>query len=184
MTNLDNLMNIKSNNSIMSLSKTLLIFYVIIASQFTGGLLGKQLKDYIEQNRIAQHTIAFILLLVLINLIGGVDDMKKVILYGLIGYTWFIFTTKLDIQWNLIIIVLLIIGYLYESNFFSDEHILLKDQVLTLEEKDRLLTKNTQYRSYIVISILIITLLGTLFYEQKKGAQYGGGFSITKFLLF
>jgi hypothetical protein len=183
---LNNIINIGSDNgSSVSLSKALLIFYVLIASQFTGGLIGKQLREYIQENRIAQHIISFIMLLVIIHLIGGVNDMKKVVIYGTIGYIWFIFTTKLDIHWNLIVILLLVIGYLYENNIFNDEQLILtKDQVLSSEEKSKIINKNKNYRSYIVVGILLTTLVGTLLYEQKKGVQYGGGFSILKYLFY
>ena len=182
-SNIINLMD-GENSSVISLSKTLLIFYVVIASQYTGNLLGKQMREFIQENRIAQHIIAFTMLLVLINLVGGVKDMKKGILYSLVGYVWFIFTTKLDIQWNLIIILLLVVGYLYESNMFNHENIISSNNVLTPEEKEKVINKNKFYRSMIVAGIIIITLIGTFLYEQKKGAQYGGGFSIKKYMFY
>jgi hypothetical protein len=168
-----------------SLSKALLIFYVIIASQYTGNLMGKQMKEFIQENRIAQHIIAFTMLLVLINLVGGVKNIGKTIIYSIIGYLWFIFTTKLDIHWNLIILCLLTIGYLYETNMFTHEYdIFYKDQVLTPEEKNKVVNKNKNIKTYIVGGLIIVTLIGSLLYEQKKGVQYGGGFSIVKYLLY
>ena len=80
---------------------------------------------------------------------------------------------------------MLVIGYLYESDMFSHEYdILNKDKVLNQEEKLKVINKNKNYKSMIVIGIILITLFGTLLYEQKKGVQYGGGFSISKYLFY
>ena len=123
--------------------------------------------------------------MVLINLIGGIYEIKKALLYTFIGYLWFIFTTKLDIHWNLIIIFSLLLAYLYESDMLKHEIDIIKTNILEYKEKNSLFEKNKNYRNYFVIGIMIITLIGTLLYERKKSVQYGGGkFSIVKYLFY
>ena len=104
MTNILNIDNLTGPNT--SMVKVLLIFYLLITTNFTDNLVSKQLKTFFEDNRLGQHVIAIIALLVLITSVGGVVDNRKAIVYTLVGYTWFIFTTKLDIHWNMIIIMI------------------------------------------------------------------------------
>lgn len=187
----NNIVNITNENiaiidnlKIYSLAKPLLLFYIIIASQYTGNLLGKQMKEFIESNRLVQHIIGFLMLATLINLTIKVEDIKKSLIYSLIGYIWFILTTKLDIHWNIITILLLLLIYLYESKLFEHELTILKDTVLNTEEKDNTIKNNNNYRIKLIIITLIITMIGSLLYQQKKSIQYGGEFSIKKYFLY
>ena len=158
-----------------SLLTALLVFYVIIASNFTNGLFSKQLKTYFEESRLAQHVIGFIMMLVLIILIGGTTNIYRALIYTLIGYTWFIFMTKLDIQWNIIILLLLLFGFLYESSLSEKEQNALKDPNLTEEQKNNIVEANNQYKTYIILLVLAFTAIGGFLYFNKKVGQYGGG---------
>ena len=174
--------NISNNNT--SLSKVLLIFYLLIATNFTDNLVSKQLKEYINNNRLVQHFIALLSLLVLITSIGGVVDSRKAILYTIIGYTWFLFTTKLDIQWNIIILLILLYGYLYENSLEKKRITSLNDKSLTEEDINRIEKNNNYIKSIIVLTAISVTIIGTLFYSNKKQIQYGGGYSFIKYLLY
>lgn len=178
---MDNILNTGS----VSLARVLLIFYVLIASNFTENLMGKQLKTFFSENRIAQHLIAFIMILVLVIIIGNVDNMKRALVYSILGYVWFIFTTKLDIQWNIIILLGLLIVFLYESNMIEQEKRIIKDQSVSEEEIEEIIRHNNRVRTYTVIGIIIITLIGAFLYLTKKKEQYGGGqFNLATFLLY
>lgn len=180
-----NLFNINYlNKSNISLSKALLIFYVVIASNFTDGLVGKQLREYIQENRMAQHLIAFIMMFVLIHMIGGIDDMVRVFAYSAIGYLWFIFTTKLDAQWNIIVLALMFMGFIYESDLHKHEVDALEDKVLSQEEKERVINNNSKIKTYIVFGVIGVTIVGTMLYAQRKQEQYGGGFNPMRFLFY
>jgi hypothetical protein len=183
--NLDNIFNINSLSSTnISLSRALLIFYIIIASQFTTGLMGKQMRNFLEESRIAQHLVGFILMLVLVMMAGNVTEVGKAVLYSIIGYVWFIFTTKLDIQWNLIIIIMLFVGFVYETNMIKKEQDIQKDHILTSSEKDKIIETNSHVKTYMVGGILLVTIIGTLLYANKKQEQYGGGFSTLNFFIY
>ena len=178
---MDNILNTDSG----SLARVLLIFYVLVASNYTHNLMGKQLQNYLEENRIAQHIIAFIMMLVLIIIVGKVKDFKKALAYSLLGYLWFIFTTKMDIQWNLIIIISLLIIFMYENNMIDKEIQSKKDVNLNDEEIKNIKNNNNEIKTYVIIGVIIITLIGMYLYINKKEGQYGGGeFDIIKFLLY
>ena len=174
--------NISNNNT--SLSKVLLVFYLLIISNFSDNLVSKQLKEYINNNRLVQHFIALLSLLVLITSVGGVVDNNKAVLYTVIGYTWFLFTTKLDIQWNIIILLILLYGYLYENSLENKRLKSLQDESLSEEDIKKIESKHNYHKSIIVLLALCITIFGTIFYSNKKQKQYGGGFSLIKYLLY
>lgn len=172
-----------SDNSIKMIA-VLLLFYVIIASNFTKNLMSKQLTSFFEENRYAQHLIGFIMMLTLIMIVGGVNKIENGILYAVIGYFWFIFTTKLDIQWNIMIIMLLLFGFIYESKLSEKENNIMNDQSLTSVQKEQIIQEHTKYKTYIIIAILSITVIGSTLYAKKKEVQYGGGFNVMQFLFY
>lgn len=170
-------------NPSISLAKALLLFYVIIASNFTKELYSGQLKDFLSSNRYAQHIMGIISMLVLIGIIGGVTNVKQLIVLSIIAYLWFILTTKLDLKWNIAIIGLLLIGYLYENSLLDKEKQLEKDPSLEKKEKKIIKKKYYDTKLIIFISILVITVIGSVLYYNKKIDQHGGNFDSLKFLV-
>jgi hypothetical protein len=185
MKDLNNILQIESlTGPGTSLSKVLLIFYLAIAGNFTSNLLSKQLRNFFEENRIAQHMIALITLLVLVIAVGGIIDTKVAIIYTIVGYIWFIFTTKLDIQWNIIIILILLIGYLYENSLDNKEKLMASDNALTNDDKRAVISRDNSMKSYIVLAAMAVTIVGTFMYSTKKHVQYGGGYNWLTYMLY
>jgi small-conductance mechanosensitive channel len=175
-----NYLNIEKPN--ISLSNALLIFYLLIASSYCNSLFAKQMKQYIENNRYVQHFIGILLLLVTIVTFGGVENTKSAILYTVIGYIWFIFTTKLDLQFNIVVLLLLAVGYLYENNLIFFDSRVKEDANITEENKKEILEKHNRIKSHIIYLILAVTFVGTLIYAYKKTHQYKDNFNIKNFL--
>lgn len=168
----------------ISIAKALLIFYVIMANQ-KSDLLGKQFKELINNNRIAQHIIAFIMMIVVINIIGGVQNTDKMLFYSTIAYVWFVLSTKVDIQWNLILILLLFVWYLYQNRTDTKRFMMDKDTGITKDIKKKFDMKNMNWNTGVVSGLITITLVGLYLYSNKKGIQYGGGkYDPIKFLLY
>ena len=185
MEDVNNILQINSvSGPTTSLSKVLLIFYLAVAGNFTNNLLSKQLRDVLEENRIAQHIIAILTLFVIITSVGGIVDTKMTIIYTVIGYTWFIFTTKLDIQWNMVIMLIILVGYMYENNLDNKEKMMVGDKSLTESDKKLIKHKDNLIKSYIVIGALTVTIIGTAMYSNKKHIQYGGGHNWLTYLLY
>jgi hypothetical protein len=173
-SHIDKILNINYlDQSNISLSKALMIFYVLVASNYTGSLLSKQLKESIENNRYAQHIIGFIMMLVIITMVGGVSDIDKTIIYSVLAYVWFIMTTKIDLHWNIIIILLMLCGYLYENKIKQKEKLLENDSSMSNGEKNKIKIKHTERKTYIVLGIVGVTAIGMYMYLTKKQNQYG-----------
>lgn len=169
----------KSN---ISLSKAILIFYLIIASNFTKDLYSGQLYDFLKTNRYAKHSIGFVTMYVIMTHFAGITDSKKALLYSTFGYLWFVFTTKLDLKWNLIIIGLMIFGAIYESNLIDKEIKSEDDEALEEKDKKKIKAENDNIKMVIAITILVITVIGTISYFNKKTVQYGGNFDTEKYI--
>lgn len=165
------------------LVKGILIFYLLIGSSYVKELYSGQMKDFLSNNRYAQHFIGFTMMLIIIGSILGVKDPKRLTVFSILGYFWFILTTKLDVHWNMAIIALLILGYLYENNLDEKEEEVKEDDNLTNEDKEKVVSNNLNIRKIIIGSVFAVTIVGTLFYSNKKLGQYGGNFDIEKFLL-
>jgi hypothetical protein len=150
----------------------LLIFYIISALSRHKTHLSVQLHEYINTNIYVQHIIACATLFILITLNNKIDTHTG-LLYTFIGYAWYILSTKLDLHWNIIIVILLFIGYMMENNNKLKYDNILNDNVLTQEQKKTLINKMDVYNTNLLIFIFCITLIGTIFYNQKKYIQYG-----------
>jgi len=166
----------------ITLSKALLLFYIVVAGNFTKNLFSGQLKDFLEQ-RWAQHTVGFITMLIIVMEFAGISKPTSAIAYSIMAYGWFILTTKLDLHWNFAIIGLLIFGYLYEYKMDKKEIATKNDPVLDEENREKILKKHKSTKTIIAMSIFIVTVLGTAQYLFKKKGQYGGGFDLDKFIL-
>lgn len=185
MSLVDNILNIHYiDDSVVSLSKVLLIFYVLVMSNLTPVLLSKQLRSFIDNNRMAQHIVGILSLIVIITAVNGNIDSRTAIIYALLGYIWFVFSTKMDLHWNIIVILLLLVGYLYENDLENKEMEMKKDKVLTENEKNDIKKNHRKNVGYIVVAILGITIIGTLLYNNKKEIQYGGGYDILRYLFY
>ncbi len=183
MGNLDKIISLKYlGKSNISISTALLIFYTLIANNFIGDLYAGQLSEFIKNNRYAKHGFGYLTMLLIIMEAGGVTDGWRASFYSLLAYSWFILTTKLDLQWNLAIIGLLIVGFMYENKMFEREKSSQEDQALEEKHRKKIRKENRQMRRIIIVSILTITIIGTVLYFRKKRVQYGGNFDVNKFL--
>lgn len=177
MEQIDNLLNVKyMKQSSISLSKVVLLFYLLIANNYTGNLLSHQFQDFMNNNRFAQHIVGFITMLVLISIIGGVTDPGTATMYSIIAYLWFIFTTKLDLSWNLLVIGIMILFLLYENTMLDKEVRSETDQALEEQDKEKIKSKHNRLKTLVAFSIIFIIIIGGSLYFNKQVVQHGGNF--------
>ena len=169
-------------NTSQKLIAVMLLFYIIIANNMTKNLISHQLTTYIEESRYVQHIIGFIIMLALIMIVGGINKIENGIAYALIGYTWFIFSTKLDVQWSIMIMLLLVFGFIYESKLEEKENNVLNDISLNDNEKEKIINNYNNHKMYVIGAIIALTVIGSTLYVNKKGVQYGGAFDTMTFI--
>ena len=112
------------------------------------------------------------------------NEQCNMIIMSLLVYVWFIMKTKLDLTWNLSILIILTMYFIYESQKVSDYNIMLRDDNLSIEKKKELLDSYNQLQSYVLLVIFGVTLTGTYLYSNEKQVQYGGGFSYFNFFFY
>lgn len=171
-----------------SMGRIVLLTYVIISSGACINLFSNNLKKSIEDNRYVQHILLFLLILSLMIMFGNPLNVHlannnefNIILMSLLVYVWFILTTKLDISWNIGILILLSIYFLYESSQINKYEIILNDGTLDKTKKEELLNSYNNLQKYVIFGIFGVTLLGTCFYANEKQIQYGGSFNYGRF---
>ncbi len=172
----------------LSIGRIILLTYVIIASSSCINLFSNDLKKSIEDNRYVQHLMLFLLIISLMTLFGNplnvnfvANNEINIILMSLLVYVWFILTTKLDISWNIGILILLTMYFLYESSQIDKYKIISNDNTLDESKKNKLLGEFNNLQNYMLAGIFGITILGTTFYANEKQIQYGGSFSYANF---
>lgn len=178
-------MNISDENNPNVLLKVLVVFYILIGSSLIQPLLSKQWRNLVENDRIIQHIIGITTLIALTTLLSdGKMDNMTIVIYSIIGYLWFVFSTKLDVHWNIIIMILLVVAFMHYSSLQQANQIVLSDKNLLPEEKLKITHKNTIDSLFFMLGIFVVTIIGVTMYSNKKEIQYGGGYSLINFLLY
>ena len=165
--------------------KVLLAFYIIIGSSLLQPLLAKQWRNFVENDRLIQHAIGITTMIAIVTFVyEGRSDYSEILMYSFIGYLWFIFSTKLDIHWNIMIMILLLAVYLYGNNIQIKNNTTDNDKILTEDEKKKIINKNNTQGLISFVGVLMFTLCGVMLYSDKKEVQYGGGYDLVNFLLY
>ena len=110
------------------------------------------------------------------------NQQINIVIMSLLVYVWFIMTTKLDLAWNIGILILLTIYFLYESKQISDFNQIAMDPQVNTKAKQEILDKYNNTQKYVLMGIFGFTVAGTLIYANEKQEQYGGGFSVERFI--
>ena len=175
--------------STYSVGRVLLLTYLILMAPSCTNLFSNSLKDLIQTNRFAQHLILLLLIITLVLMFGsplGTDISKNEtfngIIVGLLVYVFFILSTKLNYIYNIGIIIILTLYFLFESQKITDYKNILNDNILDEEKKVKIFEQFDKIQKYMLFGILGITLVGTMFYlfEKKEkfnnniGNQMGG----------
>jgi hypothetical protein len=172
-----------------SIGRIILLTYIIISSSYCVNLFSNGLKEALENNKYAQHIILILLIMALMICFGNPFSVEvtsnqqiNIVIMSLLVYVWFIMTTKLDLAWNIGILILLTIYFLYESKQVSDYNMVQTDSLIDKNKKQEILDTYVNTQKYVLMIIFGVTIVGTLIYANEKKEQYGGGFTIDKFL--
>jgi hypothetical protein len=164
--------------------KFLLALYLVQLTGLTNNTLGKQLKEYVYSNRMIQHIINVVFLIVLISMLDDQRSLTNITISSLVLYIIYIFTTKLDLQYNLLILAFALFYYFYKREVnkqirrVSDDNDIdsnLKNMIVKLDENKEMIFGS---------GLLLVLAYFVYIYVSRKSVQYGGGFSYSKFLMY
>lgn len=177
--------NKQNNKNNVSITKILLLFYMLVGTSLLQPLLSKQWVSTIKNNRLIQHAIGFSTMLTLFILIfGDQEEYSNLVLYTILGYVWFLFSTKMDIHLNLIITLLLLGNYIYTNYIKYENKKIESDNILSEDAKYHLINNNLKKDNYLMFGLMALIVGGMFMYSDKKEVQYGGGYSVINFLLY
>ncbi len=163
-----------------SLMKPLLLFYVLQLSANTNGLVNKRLTELINSNKILRHLIGFAVMVVLVSLCE-VGEIEDAIMYACVGYMLFILTSKMNGTLNVIVLLLLFIGYFYETYLRNKITKLCNDHNADEIIKVRAYEKCNGYIRYFSIFVVAIIFFGVGLYSIKKCNKYEKTFDLYNF---
>ena len=109
------------------------------------------------------------------------NQQINILIMSLLIYFWFIMTTKLDFAWNIGILLILTVYFLYESKKINEYQLLLVDPNLNDSTRSEIINYYLNIQKMTIVTLFGLTTIGTLFYASEKKVQYGGGFSYLTF---
>ena len=131
----------------------IVLYYLLLLTNYTGTLLPKKLTTYVANNKIAQYITGFFILLIFVQ-DKNVDTVKpfySILKRSLIAYIIFISSTQMRLNYLISLIVLLLLFYFinieYENKKNKKNHI----QYIIVKNK-----KTIDTIFYILISGILI----------------------------
>ena len=104
-------MNINLN---ISPVKVLMLFYLLIMANFITSKLNKHLIEHINNNKITQHLLGIITILVILCLIYNDMNVYDMIIYTFVIYFVFVLSTKLNQNVLYVSLTLLLLFFIKE----------------------------------------------------------------------
>ncbi len=87
------------------------LFYVFMCAGLLENLVGYNLRRYINTHEYIKHALGLVVLIFTIGVVTSIRNLWVVILAGILVYVWFLAMTKMPGQWNMLILLLLMICF-------------------------------------------------------------------------
>jgi hypothetical protein len=172
-------MNINLN---ISPVKILMLFYLLIMSNFITSKLNKHLVEHINNNKIVQHLLIIITILVILCLTYDDLSVYDILIYTFIIYFVFVLSTKLN--QNVMYISLLLLFVFFIKEYYNNRKInlIIMDKNIDGLVKETNIKKIEKENFILNIIYGVVVIGGALLYDNKKYNQYGGDYRLRKFL--
>ncbi len=164
--------------------KYLLLLYLVQLTSLTNNTLGKQLKEYIYSNREIQHIINLTFLMVLISILDDSRTFNNLVISSIVIYLFYLFSTKLDLQYNLILLGIIIAYYFYKKSLDNQIARIQRDTDINFDLKQSLVNNDLNKEKMIEYGLIGVLFYFVYVYLSRKTVQHGGGFSYGKFLFY
>jgi hypothetical protein len=172
-------MNINLN---ISPIKIIMLFYLLLMSNLITQKLNKHIIEKIHNNKLLQHVIGIITILILLCLIYNDMNIYDMAIYTFVIYFVFILSTKLNQNLLLISLILLLIFFLKEYYNKNKINIIINDENIDGITKEKKIKQIEKENFTINIIYGLVVIGGALLYDDKKYKQYGGNYTFKKFL--
>jgi len=156
----------------------LFLFYFIISGNYLGELMACNLKQVLTENMYIKHIVGFFSLFLTLTLtVSKHRSLKEILLISIILYVWFLLTTRTNVYFTLLIMVLLFGSFMLQ---------IYKDRVKTAYKKEKKSKKKTKKQEQLqkqhkeqlelikkwedisILVFLIVCVLGVFIYIYKQ----------------
>lgn len=145
------------------------VMYLIISNNYLAQSFSCQTQHMLNKSMFVKHIVGYMTLLFFVVLSGGNNSASTNLLYSLLIYIVFWFSTRISFEYFVVFIILT--ALLYIIHLFQNEN----DDPTNMRLK---ITKDI-----LQVSIFVVLIIGFIFYYIEKKLEYKKKFSITKFIL-
>lgn len=143
------------------------VLYLVISSNFLAQLFSCRLRFLLDNSMIAKHIIGYMTLLFFVVLSSGSGmTTTDAILNSLAIYVVFWFSTRMSLEYFVVFIVLAFVLYIME-----------------LYQKENARTRIRDAQTAIQSVMVVVLVVGFVFYMVEKMIEYRNDFSFQTFLL-
>ena len=173
-------MNINLN---ISPIKILMLFYLLLMSNLITQKLNKHIIEKLNNNKLLQHIVGIITILVILCLVYDNMNIYDMVIYTFVIYFVFVLSTKLNQNVLLFSIMLLIIFFLKEYYNNNKINLIIKDNSIDGMVKESKIKQIEKENIILNVIYGLVVIGGALLYDDKKYKQYGGNYTLKKFLI-
>jgi hypothetical protein len=179
------------------LSGPVLIFYLLVVTNFTGSLLGCRLQNSLATKVAYQHIVGFMVALFFvanIDKVSGAKDLVRVFGAAAGVYLWFQVTARCPVTVVIGVLVLLFVVYIID-NIEKQKSAVVMDALLKRGDAepppsssssssfDRTASKLQTAKRWIAAVAILASVGGFCVYAYEKKREYGEDFRFYTFIM-
>ena len=138
----------------------LALFIFIIAGNFVGDVFSCSLRQWLKENMLIKHLVAFFILLLFVGLEDETTTMTNKILLSIGLYIWFIFTMRSPMVITVLVILSIVVLYIIQG-FIKDYEKINKNTDLLIN-----------VRNYLFLGSMILSFLGFIYFVFYIKSRY------------
>jgi len=173
-------MNINLN---ISPIKILMLFYLLLMSNLITQKINKHIIEKLNNNKLLQHIVGIITILVILCLVYDNMNIYDMVIYTFVIYFVFVLSTKLNQNVLLFSIMLLLLFFLKEYYNNNKINLIIKDNSIDGIQKEIRIKQIEKENITLNVIYGLVVIGGALLYDDKKYKQYGGNYTLKKFLI-
>ena len=168
-------MHTESSIMIPYLLSSIFLFYCVVSGNYVDTLLGKGMQQAL-QKRWMKHFIGICILIFTISFISETSAWTT-LTYGVGLYILFLLTTKMTVGWNILIFIILAVGFFMKELLKKDYNQTWENRATLHDEKIRRRWVRSTVEEAVricFIAVIAITIVGNMLYMREKWSRHGG----------
>ena len=105
----------KMDPSISYIVTCAFLFYVFMCAALLETLVGYNLRRYINTHEYIKHMLGLVVLIFTIGMVTSISNLFIIVVAGALVYIWFLAMTKMPGQWNILVLLLLMVCFILNA---------------------------------------------------------------------